>query len=71
MYKITAPYPIGGEGWGLQWENGVTETNNEGLALKLQQRGYKVEKYGAATDTAANTAIDAAARNLNVFFIEP
>lgn len=42
-YKITAPVPVTGPGWGLAFVEGVAETDNEALAKKLAGKGYTVE----------------------------
>lgn len=49
-YKITAPVPVTGTGWGLSFVEGKAETDNEALAKKLSGKGYTVE---AETSTGA------------------
>lgn len=44
MYKITAPVLLIEKAWGLDFVNGVTQTDNEYLATKLEKKGYKVAK---------------------------
>lgn len=49
-YKITAPVPVTGKGWGLSFVEGKAETDNVALAKKLVSKGYTVEED---TNTAA------------------
>lgn len=42
MYKIKAKAEFSGVAWGLQFVNGVAETDNKILAKKLQKKGYEV-----------------------------
>ncbi len=43
MYKITAPVLSTEKAWGLNFVNGMAETDSEYLASKLGRKGYKIE----------------------------
>lgn len=43
-YKIIAPQLVFGKNWGLDFMNGVAETEDMVLAHKLGKKGYSVEE---------------------------
>lgn len=43
MYKIISPNKVTEKAWGLNFVEGVAETENDYLASKLEKKGYKVE----------------------------
>lgn len=43
MYKITLPVQIDGTRYGIDFRNGIGETDNKKIVERMKEKGFKVE----------------------------